>query len=356
MQNIPQYHLEPQTGVGFLLKKGQRLRVVDPKGEQVSDLIAFAQADKGEWLSSGRSLDYNNTIYMTTGHILYSNKSNPMFTILEDTVGRHDFLLTPCSRDTWRICYGGDHDDVPGCHGNLAAALAPFRIAADAIPTCFNVFMRVEIAAGGRLAVQFGGTGNVPEWVEAVKRATARPEFGEVLSDFWPWHFRGLEETQERLKAAGFEDVRCWFREAVAEPPEPRNWISATGTMPETASPSDAPTMLASASGVSTTRPAPCLARRPVVARNMHPSFPTSSPMTRSRGSRRLSSAIASFTASPYVSSRSPMLASGRPSYPKPTDAVGQRHDTRSKLPAGRTSMPDTTDVTWIAAATRSMK
>ena len=26
------YHLEPQTGVGFILEKGQRLRIIDPIG------------------------------------------------------------------------------------------------------------------------------------------------------------------------------------------------------------------------------------------------------------------------------------------------------------------------------------
>ena len=67
------HRLAPQTGTGFLMSAGQRLRVVDPLGEQVSDLTAFSQQDTAEWLSSGRSIDYANTIYLTTGHKLYSN-------------------------------------------------------------------------------------------------------------------------------------------------------------------------------------------------------------------------------------------------------------------------------------------
>ena len=77
VENVTRYHLEPQTGTGFELKKGQFLRVIDPQGEQVSDLMAFARPDTSEWLSSGRSFDYNNTIYLTKSHVLYSNKSNP---------------------------------------------------------------------------------------------------------------------------------------------------------------------------------------------------------------------------------------------------------------------------------------
>ena len=90
----------------LLIARGELLRITDPRGEQVSDLISFARADTGEWLSSGRTIDYANTIYVTTGHTLYSNRSRPMWTIVEDTVGRHDFLLTPCSPDTFRILYG----------------------------------------------------------------------------------------------------------------------------------------------------------------------------------------------------------------------------------------------------------
>ncbi len=144
--------IEPQTGAGFLLDKGRSLRVIDPMGEQVSDLVAFARDDKREWLSSGRSLDYANTIYLTAGHVLYSNRSRPMFTILSDDVGRHDFLLTPCSIETFRIIY--DHQgDHPSCFGNLVGNLAPFGIEPDEIPTTFNIFMNVDVLPTGELKI-----------------------------------------------------------------------------------------------------------------------------------------------------------------------------------------------------------
>ena len=146
------HRLAPQTGTGFTMARGQRLRVVDPMGEQVSDLVAFARDDKREWLSSGRSLDYANTIYLTTGHILYSNRSRPMFTIEADEVGRHDFLLTPCSIETFRIIYNhqGDH---PSCFGNLAKNLVSLGIEPDEIPTTFNIFMNVDVLPSGELKI-----------------------------------------------------------------------------------------------------------------------------------------------------------------------------------------------------------
>lgn len=152
MEPIERHHLEPQTGVGFTLDKGRRLRIIDPRGEQVSDLMAFARGGAGEWLSSGRSIDYANTISLTTGHVLYSNRSRPMFTLLEDRVGRHDFLLTPCSPETFQIIYG-NHDPHPSCFTNLATSLAPFGIAPDQIPTTFNVFMNVAVGPTGELTI-----------------------------------------------------------------------------------------------------------------------------------------------------------------------------------------------------------
>jgi hypothetical protein len=149
---LTRYHLEPQTGVGFLLARGQHLKIIDPRGEQVSDLTAFAREDVSEWLSSGRTIDYANTIYLTTGHLLYSNRSRPMFSIVEDTVGRHDFLLTPCSPDTFRLLYD-HHDDHPSCFENLTKNLSGFGITPNMIPTTFNVFMNVSVLQSGELRI-----------------------------------------------------------------------------------------------------------------------------------------------------------------------------------------------------------
>lgn len=146
--------IAPRSGIAFLLRAGQRLRVIDPRGEQVADLIAFNRDDTQEYLSSGRTLDYTSRLFLTTGDLLYSNRSRPMFRIGEDRVRRHDFLLTPCSADTFRILYGHDHPHR-GCHGNLAEVLAPYGIAPDQIPVTFNVFMNVDVnGETGEIAVR----------------------------------------------------------------------------------------------------------------------------------------------------------------------------------------------------------
>ena len=123
----------------------------------VSDLIAVADGNPGEILSNGRTFDYEETLRLTTGSRLWSNRSQVMLTIIEDTAPHHDFLLTPCSYDTFRHFY----PDKPlhrGCFGNLAEALAPFGVTTDMIPTAFNIFMHVAVDPDGKIAVLPPGT------------------------------------------------------------------------------------------------------------------------------------------------------------------------------------------------------
>lgn len=138
------HEIPPRSGAGFTLDRGQRLKIIDPQGQQVADMLAYNRNDTGEVISSGRTIDYASRIYLTTGDPLYSNRSNVMLDIIEDTVGRHDFLLTPCSAEMFRIIYKDPHPHR-GCFGNLAAALAPYGIGPDQIPVAFNIFMNVPI-------------------------------------------------------------------------------------------------------------------------------------------------------------------------------------------------------------------
>lgn len=146
-------HAIPErSGTAFQLPKGALLTVIDPRGGQVADLLAYNAMDVREVISSYRTLDYAETIRLTTGHHLYSNRSQIMLTIVDDSVGQHDFLLTPCSIDTFHHFYP-DLEPHRGCFGNLVEALAPYEIEPDAIPVAFNCFMNVPVGPSGKLEV-----------------------------------------------------------------------------------------------------------------------------------------------------------------------------------------------------------
>lgn len=151
--SAPAVVIPERSGTAFALPRGATLTVIDPRGEQVADLLAFNADDIDEVISSGRTLDFAETIRLTTGHKLYSNRSRVMLEIIADTVGIHDFLLTPCSTDTFLHFY----PTLPvhrGCFGNLAEALAPYGVTPDRIPIAFNCFMNVPIdSESGKLRV-----------------------------------------------------------------------------------------------------------------------------------------------------------------------------------------------------------
>jgi len=143
--------LSPQTGTAFTMQPGEYLEIVDPTGAQVADVTAFASDDRGERFSAGRTLDYNETLTPTTGHLLYSNRSRPLLRIMHDDVGCHDVLLAPCSERMFELLRGVSKH--PSCHGNLTHALEPFGINADDIDATFNAFMNVAVTPGRRIEI-----------------------------------------------------------------------------------------------------------------------------------------------------------------------------------------------------------
>jgi len=168
------WRIMPRSGAAFRLRKGEYLEVIDPEGGQVSDLLAYNATDVREALSNGRTFDYEETIRLSTDNCLWSNRSNRMLTIVEDTVGSHDFLLTPCSEDTFRHFYP-DKPVHRGCFGNLAQALAPFGVDPDMIPCAFNLFMNVPVdAATGKIEV-------LPPTSKAGDRIRMRAEMDLVI-------------------------------------------------------------------------------------------------------------------------------------------------------------------------------
>lgn len=144
--------IQIQSGEAFELRKGETLTVIDPEGQQVSDMVLFNRADLREKLSAGKTLDFEESILITEGNFLWSNRSSKMMKIIKDTNGRNDFLLAPCSKETFEIMYNhkGDH---PSCLENISINLKSEGIEKDDIPTAFNIFMNVQFDPNGKLSV-----------------------------------------------------------------------------------------------------------------------------------------------------------------------------------------------------------
>jgi trans-aconitate 2-methyltransferase len=87
--------------------------------------------------------------------------------------------------------------------------------------------LRAALKRGGRLVAQCGGFGNVADHTRAIAAVASDPEYGQHLSGARAiWNFASPEETEPRLAAAGFADVRCWLQPKPVQPSRPLEFIS----------------------------------------------------------------------------------------------------------------------------------
>jgi len=151
-RNMTLITIPARGSAGFVMERGQRLRIVDIEGGQSGDLLAYRRGDAAEPLSNGRTFDYLGKIALGTGDVLWSSRSNPMLTIVEDDVGRHDFLYGACTLEMYRLQHGvkGHH---PNCTENLTNELGKLGLVLGPLPTPFNFFMNAVVDARGAIAL-----------------------------------------------------------------------------------------------------------------------------------------------------------------------------------------------------------
>jgi trans-aconitate 2-methyltransferase len=86
--------------------------------------------------------------------------------------------------------------------------------------------LRAVLRPGGAIAAQCGGAGNIERLRAISGEVTASEPFAAYFEGFdEPWNYAGAEETEARLTAAGFVDVRCWLQPWTIEPPEPAEFL-----------------------------------------------------------------------------------------------------------------------------------
>jgi uncharacterized protein YcgI (DUF1989 family) len=141
--------IEPQTAVAVSLERGDVLHVGTTQGAQVADVALFARDDLRDSLSPGRTMDYNERLIPQIGDILFSHRSTPLATIVADSVGVHDLLLTPCSEAMFARRGELRH---PSCHATISAALARYGLGPDDVIATFNAFMDVRVE-GNRIVL-----------------------------------------------------------------------------------------------------------------------------------------------------------------------------------------------------------
>jgi len=150
-----QRDLPRNSGYAFPLKKGQSLRLT---AQSIIDFVVFNHDNLRERFDQARTKSNQRKIFLSTGDQLISKLNNTMMTIVEDMysgIGHHDLQEGTCSRKRfelvaqrgmWELTYKNT-EPMPerGCFENIIAALKPYPIEPEDIPSPFNIFQHMEI-------------------------------------------------------------------------------------------------------------------------------------------------------------------------------------------------------------------
>jgi hypothetical protein len=142
--------------VGFEIAAGECLKLVQPEGEQVADLISFNRADRRELLSMLASRAVNLSWKFTAPHVLYSNLTRPMWQIERDDTAENYCGGGYCSEHMNIVRYGEAARGKPNCQANLEAAVRGYGMDRWSfnVDACFNVFMTVAYDADGKWEIR----------------------------------------------------------------------------------------------------------------------------------------------------------------------------------------------------------
>lgn len=144
-----EYIIPPCSGIKIDVKQGQNITVIDIEGGQVVDFFAEVNGNSAEFLSTGVTIDCNQSLKLNIGNVIYTNLYRPMMKILSDDVGEHD-LLHPCCRPEMYNFFYHNGKEHPNCFDNINKALGEHRT----IITPVNLFMYTKINTDGSISVE----------------------------------------------------------------------------------------------------------------------------------------------------------------------------------------------------------
>ena len=137
------------SGKRIDVKNGQTITVIDLEGGQVVDFFAVVAGNNNEFLSTGVTIDCNESLALFVGDSIFTNLYRPMLKVISDDVGEHD-LLHPCCRKEMYDFFYQNGEGHPNCLDNINGALHDNR----PIITPINLFMYTKIHEDGTISVE----------------------------------------------------------------------------------------------------------------------------------------------------------------------------------------------------------
>jgi uncharacterized protein YcgI (DUF1989 family) len=139
-------------GAAFSAKTGDLIEIVDVRGQQAVDFVAFAADDLTETLSGVETRRALLSLYIKVGDTLISSRRRPMLRVVSDTIGIHDYTVPACDSTRFAVDFG-----VPGhrnCLHNMFHSLEVFGVRSPLdVPEPFNLFQNSPVIEDGRTGV-----------------------------------------------------------------------------------------------------------------------------------------------------------------------------------------------------------
>ena len=139
-----------RTGRAVEVAAGTEVEIITQGGSQVVDTWALCLPDTGEYLSVQHTRAILGRLVIREGDRLFSNRRQPMFTLVADTSpGVHDLLIPACDAERYRQMGAVEPHD--NCTDNFMAAVGEAGVATQYCPAPLNLFMNVPWDAQGGL-------------------------------------------------------------------------------------------------------------------------------------------------------------------------------------------------------------
>ncbi|SNB71323.1 hypothetical protein SAMN07250955_108101 [Arboricoccus pini] len=144
---------KPWSGI---VRAGQRLRLVDSKGQQAVDTLFYNAGDHAERYSAQDTIRQQKAAYLGLGSKIVSNEGRVMLEIVADTCGRHDTSAGACSCESNTVRFGHHTRFEHACRENFLLEVSRYGMSKRDIVPNINFFMNVPISQNGDLVIDDG--------------------------------------------------------------------------------------------------------------------------------------------------------------------------------------------------------
>jgi urea carboxylase-associated protein 2 len=209
------------------LDRGEALRLINVTGRSCVSVLAWNAHDRSERLNHADTIKVQWAANLRKGRVILSDMGRVLFSLVEDTSGRHDAVVGGSSPESNRTRYGATR--YRNTRENFISAAAKLGLERRDVHSCVSFFAPVSVDADGQF-----------KWNEGIRAASdfvdlraemdllvalsncphpMDPSFTYAPGDIEIVRFRsGLAKADDLCRTASAENIRAFENNALAAP------------------------------------------------------------------------------------------------------------------------------------------